>query len=150
MEVHRGAAVSNAVETVMVDAAPGIFSLDGTGRGQRVVMLTEFHRVAMVRSPGDVSQPATATDRITLQVTGLGEDASASGVQLQVGAKRVAAEWVAPVSPGVWQITGRLPEGVAVSDAVPVQLVMERYGQVLRSNVVTIAIEGRDLGMAKE
>jgi len=150
VEVHRGAAVSNAVETVMVDAAPGIFSLDGTGRGQGVVMLTEFHRVAMVRSPGDVSQPATATDRITLQVTGLGEDAGLNGVQLQVGAKRVAAEWVAPVSPGVWQITGRLPEGVAVSDAVPVQLVMERYGQVLRSNVVTIAIEGRDLGMAKE
>jgi uncharacterized protein (TIGR03437 family) len=150
VEVHRGATVSNTAETVMVDAAPGIFSLDGTGRGQGLVMLTEFNRVAMVRSPGDVSQPATATDRITLQVTGLGEDANSNGVQLQVGTKRVSAESVVLASPGVWQVTGRLPEGTAVSDAVPVQLVMEQYGQVLRSNVVTIAIEGRDLGMAKE
>ncbi|MCZ2147255.1 MAG: putative Ig domain-containing protein [Bryobacterales bacterium] len=148
VEVHRGAAVSNTAETVMVDAAPGIFSLDGTGRGQGLVMLTEFRRVAMVRSPGDVSQPATATDRITLQVTGLGEGASSDGMQLQVGTKRVPAESVAPVSPGVWQVTGRLPEEAGVSDAVAVQLVVERYGQVLKSNVVTIAIESRDLGVA--
>lgn len=145
VEARRGAAVSNTLETVMADAAPGIFSLDASGKGQGLVMVTEFQSVAMVRSPGDRSLPAMAGDRISVLATGLGEGAPADSVHLLVGGKAVSAESITAVSAGVWEVTGRLPEGTPTGGAVPVQLTVARYGRSVMSNVVTMATEGREV-----
>jgi hypothetical protein len=68
----------------MAEAAPGIFSLDGSGIGQGVALLGDTEKVLMMRSPEVLSQPAVRQDLVSIPVTGLGRAAANFPDRIQV------------------------------------------------------------------
>jgi uncharacterized protein (TIGR03437 family) len=59
------------MQTTLQAAAPGIFSVDGSGSGQGAAVSCELRRLAMVRTYRFDAQPATAGDHGVVYATGL-------------------------------------------------------------------------------
>jgi uncharacterized protein (TIGR03437 family) len=146
IQAHRGERSSNVLESVMAEAAPGVFSLDGTGSGQGVAMLRETGDVLMLRSPELPSQPATRGDLVSILATGLGPDVAnePERLQLVIGDAVAYVQSVTRSSPGAWEVIAKVPEAATLGDAVPLQIQLTLLnGRLLKSNLVTIAIEAR-------
>ena len=144
IQAHRGSRLSNVLESVMGDAAPGIFSVDGTGTGQGLISLSAFNRIAMLRLPDELGQPATRSDLISVMATGIGE--ATNQIEAFVGDQLTPVESIMSVAPGLWQVMIRIPEQTPLADAVPVKLTVRLPdGRNPSSNVVTFATEARDL-----
>jgi uncharacterized protein (TIGR03437 family) len=142
IQAHRGERLSNPLETLMVEASPGVFSLDRTGSGQGMVLLDESRQLAMFRSPHLASQPATIHDRISVLATGLGSNVPLEHVRIGIGETVVGAESVTALAPGFWQVVVRTPEDAATGESVSLRLLLDLAdGRRLVSNLVTIAIE---------
>ena len=134
--------VSNAAKVTVQDAAPGIFTLDGSGTGQGAALVNGTSNIAALPDPDFVGQVAAPGDTLTLLMTGLPEGIPATSVaQVTIGQITAEVLSVADVSknPGVQMLTVRVPQSVPVGDNVPVQVFSLTTNA--KSNPVTIAIE---------
>ena len=116
---------TSSVTLPVASVSPGIFTLDGSGKGQ----------AAATNSDGALNwagRPAIGT--ITLYATGI---SAGSSVQATVGG-RTATTVSVDLSPGVSQVTVQLPAGVQ-GDAVPVVL---REDGASSQDGVTVAVSG--------
>jgi uncharacterized protein (TIGR03437 family) len=134
--------VSNAANVTVQDTAPGIFTLDGSGTGQGVILVNGTSSLAALPDPDFAGQAATPGDALTLLMTGLPEGLTAtSAAQVTIG--QITAEVLSvadvPKSPGVQMLTVRVPQSVPVGDSIPVQVLSQTTNA--KSNTVTIAIE---------
>lgn len=126
---------------IMPEAAPGIFTVDGTGEGQGMVLFQGTSTVAMARNPRVLGQPAQPGDRVAIRMTGLPPQAQPL---VRLGDMVIPAQSVEPVdgNPGIWDVLVTLPSGVVAGDAVPVAIqLVQAGGQITKSNTVTIAVE---------
>jgi uncharacterized protein (TIGR03437 family) len=142
------------------DAAPGIFTLNGSGSGQGVIVIANTNELAMVTHPEIPSRPAIRGNHLTIYATGLGpvdnevlagEPAGTdplSRVVNEVRAKvgfqymEVTFAGLAPGFAGLYQVNLRLLQSVNTGPAVPVTIeVALDDGTVIESNEVTIAID---------
>jgi uncharacterized protein (TIGR03437 family) len=147
IRAHRGERQSNFLDTIMAEAAPGVFTLDRTGSGQGLVSLDQARHLAMFRSPSLASQPAVHRDRISILATGLGSQAIADRLQAAIGDVVVTVESVTAQAPGLWQVVAKVPEDALTGKSVPLRLLMNLSGRRLESNAVTFAIEATGDGV---
>ena len=126
-------------ETVSEDVAPGLFAINGTGRGQAFAIVEETGGIAAVRSAKVSGEPARAGDLISLRATGVTE---ASVVY--IGGEQAAVEALRPVEGmiGMTDVLVRVPDAAHRGSNVPVSIETATAGGSTRSsNTVTIAIE---------
>jgi len=138
-----GGAASNVVPANQ-QATLGLFSADGSGQGQGMVMLSGTSLLATPRSYLNAGQPAEPGDTISILATGTGLDASPSLVQISIGGVSTTADQIQPIPgmAGVYQVDVTVPPGVAPSNAVPIVMqVADSSGKAISSNTVTIAVE---------
>jgi uncharacterized protein (TIGR03437 family) len=141
--VENGAGTSNSMQATIQPIAPGIFSADRTGRGQGLVTLLGTSLLATPRTYLNLGQPAEPGDSIAILATGLDPTVGVLP-QIMIGEAAVAASSVEaiPSLAGVYQIVAKLPAGLPVGDALPLQVsVTAPDGTVLQTNTVTIAVE---------
>ncbi len=131
----RNAGVESAPRTFTVSAAaPGIFSLDGSGRGQGAVLIAGAGLIA--RATRDAfSRAPRRGEVIEIYATGLGGD-PAPVVTIGGAPAEVLFAGPAPGLPGVDQVNARVPAAAAAGIAVPVTL----RASGAASNEVTIAV----------
>jgi uncharacterized protein (TIGR03437 family) len=151
---------SESLTLSMMEAAPGIFSLDGSGSGQGVIVISNTTLLAMVANPDFEGRPAHPEEYLTFYATGLGpvdnqvsagEAASADPLSELIGEVRVKVgdilvdvpfTGLAPGFAGLYQVNIHLPSFAPLGLRVPVKLlIVLSDGSVLESNEVTIAIQ---------
>jgi uncharacterized protein (TIGR03437 family) len=140
VETSHGTA--NPLPTVVRYATPGIFSLDGTGAGQGLVLMPDSNAVAMIRNPQVASQPAMAGDQVVVYATGIDRLAN---VSVQMGEVQVtpASITAAANRPGLYQIAVRVPGADWGTGDIPLSLSGSAPdGTSWHSNVVQVALEG--------
>ena len=141
ISIENGSGETPPLAASMQEAAPGLYSVDGTGGGQGAIVLEGTSTLAMVRNARYAAQPAQPGDRVAIRVTGVPAE---SQPMVKVGGILVPAESVTPVagSRGASDVAVTLPAGVPVGDAVPVSLLVAgTSGRIVESNVVTMAVE---------
>jgi uncharacterized protein (TIGR03437 family) len=140
--VHTGHGVAKPFQTTARSAAPGIFSLDGSGTGQGWVLResTGTNSVAMVRNYRVPSQPATAGEQLLVYATGVGQ---LTNISVQIGESKVSAAEINPVPnhPGLYQIVVSTPNVVMQNDDLPLSLSADGPDGDVKTNVVHIAVE---------
>jgi uncharacterized protein (TIGR03437 family) len=150
----------SAPGVAMQEASPAIFSLDGSGTGQGLVIVGSSSKVAMFPTADLDGQAAEPGDQLVIFANGLGlvdneiaagEPATASPLSQVVATVRVKVGDVflpvsfaglAPDLAGVYQVNAILSDAVPTGPEIPVSLeVTLPDGTVLESNIVTIAIQ---------
>jgi uncharacterized protein (TIGR03437 family) len=150
---------SSALSSATQYATPGIFSIDGSGKGQGAVVLANTGILAMPHVDGLLSQPVNAGDFVSIYATGLGPVAKIipSGqpapltplitlkpqvdVLINGVATNVQFAGLAPGYIGLYQVNAQIPPATAANSATSVQLVVHLpNGSTVLSNVVTIAV----------
>jgi uncharacterized protein (TIGR03437 family) len=149
--VSRGSTISVPQQVTIAAAAPGVFSTDGSGKGQGIIVGVKGTGEQAV---ADSAHPVKAGDTLVIYCTGLGEvdppttaGTAASLTQLSYAINPVAvtvggvpaAVLFAGLTPGyvgLYQINATVPRGVTAGDQVPV--VVTAAGQ--SSTVVTVAV----------
>jgi uncharacterized protein (TIGR03437 family) len=150
---------SAPLSSTVQHTTPGIFSLDGSGRGQGAIVIANTATLAMRHVDGIPSQPVKAGDFISIFATGLGAVTAniSSGqrtpldtqvrlkaqvdVLVNGAATEVQFAGLAPGQIGMYQVDAMIPPKTAASDAVTVQLVVHRAdGTGVLSNIVTVAV----------
>jgi trimeric autotransporter adhesin len=142
LAVEVAGQVSNAVETVMAETAPGLLTLDGSGRGQGIAIHAQG--LAAVPRFGVAGRPAVEGEALTLYATGINCDENSSAMKplLYFGHDyvRVTAAKASAFA-GVCELRALAPAGVS-GDAVPVLLESVREdGTPVRSNTISVAVE---------
>lgn len=137
ISVENDAGAVLTVSTTMNAAAPGLFSLDGSGTGEGAVTLAGTSRIATTRDYRDLGQPVVPGDSIALLATGI--DPESGPFLLKIGDFFVPTSGIKaiPGKPGIYELTATVPLGAPESDAAPVTLILPQFA----SNTVTIAIE---------
>jgi uncharacterized protein (TIGR03437 family) len=150
---------SAPLSTTTQYATPGIFSVDGSGKGQGAVVLANTGILAMQHVDGLLSQPVNPGDFVSIYATGLGPVSQTipsgqpapltplitSKPKVDVLINGVAANvkfaGLAPGYIGLYQVSAQVPPQTAASNAISVQLVVHLpNGKTVLSNVVTIAV----------
>jgi uncharacterized protein (TIGR03437 family) len=145
--------------TSMQYAAPGIFSVDGSGKGQGAIVVAGTSTLAKTQSAGTPGVPVTAGDHISIYATGLGPvsctvalgDAAPADypcpltgvIQVFIGetAASVPFAGLAPGYSGLYQVNAQIPTSTPPGSAVPVSIVVHTpSGSTVASNTVTIAV----------
>jgi len=108
--------------------APGVFTLDSTGKGQAVALNQD-------RSVNTASNAATAGDVISLFVTGAGEPAGS--VTVMIGNAAAVVTSMTKLAAGILQIDARIPTGAQTGGALPV---LVQVGNASSQAGVTIAV----------
>jgi trimeric autotransporter adhesin len=114
LQVRSDAAGADSFALTVRDAAPALFTIDGSGLGQ----------AAVVNQDGTInstSNPAPAGTIVSLYGTGNG-GLNTTTVRIQGLPAEVL--FAGQVSPGLFQVNVRLPADVFPSDRVPVELVV--------------------------
>ncbi|MGA3240835.1 MAG: hypothetical protein ABSG03_31575 [Bryobacteraceae bacterium] len=136
---HGGA---KPLRTTAHSAAPGIFSLDGTGTGQGWVLRESAatNSVAMVRNYRVSAQPAIPGERLLIYVTGLG---NLTNISVQLGESKIPATAINPVPnhPGFYQVEVSMPNTVMQKDDLPLSLSGDATEGRISTNTVNIAVE---------
>ena len=140
--VLRGTAISTPETIVIQDTQPGVFSTDGSGKGQGHIYTITSVGAQILAAP---SAPATAGDVLTIYCAGLGEvtpaldagapapldklEHTASLVTATIGgvAANVLFAGLTPGFTGLYQVNLIVPSGVTPGSAVP--LVLTAVGQ---------------------
>ena len=136
--------IAAPITTAVMAAAPGLFSIDGSGGGQALAVLEDGSTLAMVRNYRLSAQPATAGSRIKLYATGLD---MLQAVRVQVGETEVTPDSIVDVAnrPGMVEVSLMLPEGMTHTGSIAVLLSGNTPdGSVVHTNMVTIAIESNN------
>jgi len=159
LTVESNTGTSSPLSTKVQYATPGIFALDGSGRGQGAILLANTSTVAMPHTDGIPSQPAKPGDFVSIYATGLGP----VGINLATGQPAptnvtvpatalvdvlidgvkadVPFAGLAPGYTGLFQVNAKVPDSIHPGDAVSVQIMTHRPdGSITVSNVVTIAV----------
>ena len=124
--------------TTLRNAAPGIFTLNGSAQG---LILLDDSTLAAVRSFLAPGQPAQPGDEISIRATGLSPD---DEITVKLGDVDALAASVQPLDnlPGVYDIRVEVPSGVQAGDAVTVRLrTADGAGEWSESNPATMAVE---------
>ncbi len=131
---------ADPVRTKALSASPGLFSLDGSGRGQGRVSLRGTNDPAMIRNYQIAGQPVAAGEQVVSYGTGIGD---LTNIVLQVGESEVATAAVTPVPdrPGLYQICFTIPS-MAPGNDIPLLLSGNTpEGIRVSTNTVSIAVE---------
>jgi len=159
LTIQSGTGTSAALPSVMQFAAPGIFTLDGSGKGQGAVLVAGTDLIAMPRTKGIPSNPAQRNGYISIYTTGLG----ATNVNVPAGPPAPSdplAEVLAPVDvilggtaadvtfaglvpgyTGLYVVNAKIPQSTPIGPAIPLQVrVHGPDGTVSESNTATIAV----------
>ena len=158
------------LQSTMLPAAPDLFTLSGmnkNGTNQGVILITSTNELAMPKTAGTASRPAQPGENLTIYATGLGETQDIvplgtpapsaplillkNKITVVIGGIEIDPELstLAPGRVGLDQINAQLPEGVPTGPAVSLYLqVTMADGTVVRSNAVTLAIDGGNISSA--
>ena len=155
--VENAAGSSAPFASKILCAAPGIFSLYGTGGGQGAILIANSPNIAMQHVDGMPSQPARPGDFVSIYATGLGPvnlpvpagqpaplDPLAktdAPIQVLIGGLNAAVQFagLAPGSVALYQVNAKVPGTAVAENIVPVQISVNLPdGSVAKSNVVTI------------
>jgi uncharacterized protein (TIGR03437 family) len=140
--VQTGHGTAEPLQTVVRSATPGIFSLDGTGAGQGLVLLPGASAVAMIRNPKVAGQPAVSGDEVAVYATGIERLAN---VSVQIGEVQVTPASITAVAnrPGLYRIAVTVPAADWEAGDFPLSLSGDAPdGANWHSNVVKVAVEG--------
>jgi uncharacterized protein (TIGR03437 family) len=150
LQVEYLGALSNPVTLQVAATAPGVFSINGSGRGPGAILN------ARDGSVNSASKPALRGDWVSIFATGAGVTmpASVDGVLASAPLPSPSAQvsvtmgglpcvlnfaGAAPtLVSGVLQINAQVPAGVSLGPTVPVEV---RIGSASSSSAVTLAIE---------
>jgi uncharacterized protein (TIGR03437 family) len=133
--------MAEALNTTARAAAPGIFTQDGSGTGQGLVLVEGNNSLAMVRNYRIQAQPAAAGERLVIYATGVDRLAN---IVVQMGELKTPAMAIQPVPdrPGLYQVVVEVPDLVKQTDLVRLSLSGETsQGTISNTNVVSIAVE---------
>jgi uncharacterized protein (TIGR03437 family) len=140
--VQTGHGVAAPVRTTARSATPGIFSLDGSGKGQGWVLResTDANSVAMVRNYRVSGQPAISGERLLVYATGVGR---LTNISVQIGEYKIPAAAINPVPnhPGLYQIVVSVPSTVMQTDDLPMSLSGDSLEGSISTNTISIALE---------
>ena len=163
LTIQSGTGASSPLSTTMQVAAPGIFTINGSGKGQGAVLVAGTANVAMTRTKGVKSEPASRGGYISIYATGLG----ATNANVAPGAPAPSdplAEVIAPVDvllggdaadvtfaglvpgyTGLYVVNAKVPASASIGPSIPLQIAVHLPdGTVVKSNVVTIAVAPAD------
>jgi len=159
LTVESDTGTSSTFSSQMNFAAPGIFTLDGSGKGQGAILIANTNKLAMTPVSGIPGQLATPGGWVSIYATGLGPTdvkiASGAPAPLNPLAKVTApldvlvdgqkAEvnfaGLAPGYNGLYVVNAQVPPSTLAGSAVPVQIAVHLPdGTVALSNSVTIAV----------
>ncbi|MGO9527004.1 MAG: putative Ig domain-containing protein [Verrucomicrobiia bacterium] len=138
--VETGHGVAEPRRTTARSAAPGIFSLDGSGLGQGWILLEGTDNVAMIRNYRVPAQPAVPGERLLLYATGIG---NLTNISVQIGEYQAlpAAVKAVPNHSGLYQVVVSMPDLGLQKNDLPVSLTGEGPEGIVRTNLVSIAVE---------
>jgi uncharacterized protein (TIGR03437 family) len=139
VETQQG--LSQAIRTKVQSAAPGIFSVDGSGTGQAMALVENTGRVAMRQNYRVAAQPATGGDRVVIYATGIDR---LSNVTVQLGGREIAPAAITAMfdHPGIFQVTVLVPNDLLNNGDVSLSLLGDSCeGVPVRSNIVTLTID---------
>jgi uncharacterized protein (TIGR03437 family) len=146
--VNRGISPSTPQPVTVAAAAPGVFTRDGSGGGQGIIVNAVTYVLA------DPTHPVKAGDVVTIYCTGLGQvnptvvtgsptplaplSNAINPVTVSIGgvSSSVLFAGLTPLYVGLYQVNAIVPAGVTPGDQVPV--VVTAAGQ--QSQPVTIAV----------
>jgi len=135
--------VAPTAVTVEQEMGPGIFSVDGTGAGQGLVLQNDNSSLAMIRNYRYAALPAQGGDELYVYATGITE---ASQLLVKIGGANAKVEAITPVSgkAGLFRIAVVTPENSgSVSAGAAVSIIGELPGGgTVISNQVNIGMEG--------
>ena len=150
--------IQTSAQSSMTAAEPGIFRVDESNQG--VIQIASTNEIAMTQKEGIRGRPAKQGETLNIYVTGLGPmmaDTPAAGsapiaaqnqpeypARVVIGDTSIDPAFVRPVpeSPGVFEISVRLPDNRPTGASVPVQLEVTLPDKTtVASNVVTVAVE---------
>jgi uncharacterized protein (TIGR03437 family) len=139
-------------------ATPGIFTLDGSGKGQGAVLIDNSAAVAMAHAEAP-SRPAQPGDSISIYATGLGPVTvtlpsgqsapldklvrTVALVDVLIGGvhAEVTFAGLAPGFAGLYQVNAKIPADAPAGDAISLQIATHvPDGSIAQSNVVTMAV----------
>jgi uncharacterized protein (TIGR03437 family) len=143
MVVQTDRGIAGPVRTTARSAAPGIFSVDGSGDGQGSVLHEDRSSLAMVRNYRLAAQPAMAGDRVMVYATGVDR---LTNIAAKIGDRQIAPAAMGPVAnrPGVFWIALAIPAGITRDNNALLLLTGDTpEGITVSTNLVSIAIEGR-------
>jgi uncharacterized protein (TIGR03437 family) len=150
--ISSGTIISVPQPVTLSAAAPGVFTRDGSGQGQGIIIGVDS---SGVQTYADSSNPVQAGEAIVIYCTGLGEvsptvtagtpapltsvSRTVNPVTVTIGGVPaiVAFAGLTPGSTGLYQVNATVPAGVAPGSQVPV--VLSAAGQ--QSQPVTIAVQ---------
>lgn len=146
---------ADPITATMQAIGPGVFSLDGSGKGQGLIYLAGTSLIATSRDYRALGQPAEPGDTITIRATGIGSpDGTPPTVMLGTFQAQVDSVRAIPGVAGVLEITVQVPQGIQEGGAVPVVVMCNtghspfrrapiyyRNDHGVRSNQITVAIE---------
>jgi uncharacterized protein (TIGR03437 family) len=149
--VSRGSTISVPQQVTIAAAAPGVFTVDGSGKGQGIIVGVKANGDQAVADP---AHPVKAGDTLVIYCTGLGEvdppstaGAAASLTQLSYAVNAVtvtvggvpAPVLFAGLTPGyigLYQVNATVAPGITPGDQVPVVVTAASQS----STPVTIAV----------
>jgi adhesin/invasin len=152
MVISRGESLSVPQALTMAAASPGIFSTDGSGKGQGHIYIGHSD---FTQTLADSRNPATAGDFIVIYCSGLGEVAppvaagapapldhltsTVNPVTVAIGGVDAPVQFagLSPGFAGLYQVNAMVPQGVAPGATVVVSLT--EMGQT--SSPVTMAVK---------
>jgi len=141
VQAERG--IAGPVRTTARAAAPGIFSVDGSGDGQGSVLHEDHPSLAMVRNYRLAAQPAMAGDRVVVYATGIDR---LTNISAKIGDSQIAPAAMGPVPnrAGVFWVAVVVADSVTRDTPTPLLLTGDT-GEGIRvsTNLVSIAVEGR-------
>jgi uncharacterized protein (TIGR03437 family) len=140
--VQTSQGMAEPLQTVIRSATPGIFTLDGTGAGQGLVLMPGADSLATIRNPQVAGQPAMSGDQVVVYATGIDRLAN---VIVQIGEVQVTPASIGAVAnrPGLYRIAVTVPSADWEAGDFPLSLSGDAPdGANWRSNVVKVALEG--------
>jgi hypothetical protein len=138
--VETDSGISQTVRTTAASAAPGIFSVDGSGLGQAWAVIADSQLVAMVANTQVEAEPAAPGDRVLIYATGVDR---LSNITVEFGGARVAPSSITavPDQPGMFEVAASVPRDLAKGGDVAVSLSgTAADGAVLRTNALSIVV----------
>jgi len=132
----------------MAAVALGIFTVDGSGKGQAVAWRNTPEEIVSIPEFRVNGKPAFAGDGVTVLTTGLncGEPRDSANLVARLRDVPVALVATSPSTsvPGACELRMTIPEGVR-GDAVPVRIeAVDTDGRMFLSNTATIAIVDKE------
>jgi uncharacterized protein (TIGR03437 family) len=129
----------------MEEAAPGIFTADGSGAGQALAWRTDSSDLALIPNFRFQGKPVQPGDKVSVLVTGINciEVFGTEGPVMNLGNASIPIDSIAASSQkaGACEVGITIPDGTH-GDAVPLTFdVKRRDGRVVTSNIASIAID---------